>query len=520
MGNVGVAMIVVLTCFQDGKPFLPLTRNRPVAMLPFMNVPIIQSHIERFVEAGFSRFIVVAVDYPLPLQEFLGDGSRWGAHIEVVVLKDPCEDFSVLDRLSFKLQGETAILMPAEIILNLNIPNLVAFQSAGNDPYVKVFARNILEVLHGANLPKPTFKKKRLDPLVYTGVMVASADARPEQAGASYLYEDNFMTINNPVALWAANMAGLGGFFSAIGSRYFSGQAGDIRIGHHFRRGTETEIVAPALIGHHVRINPRASLYGWTVLGNGVFVDKGAHVGRSVIADHTYIGSETSVEHAVVEGKLIYNLEIGEWVEVTDSFIISDIREEILTSVLQSAFWRLTALACLTLAMPLILCGAIVRKIRGKDFFETRRWYVTAASFLGAKPPQPTTVSCISFHEWNSLIGRLPALFHVVLGRIRLVGVRPLEDNKPPLYEEEWTLLREEAPCGLFTPVDAEGIHDGSEEAKIVAENYYAATRSLSGDVKIFFLAVLKLFRLSIMNVRNKLVGNAGRKSRKELETS
>jgi lipopolysaccharide/colanic/teichoic acid biosynthesis glycosyltransferase len=93
----------------------------------------------------------------------------------------------------------------------------------------------------------------------------------------------------------------------------------------------------------------------------------------------------------------------------------------------------------------------------------------------------------------GSLAGRLPGLLDVIMGRIRLVGVRPLAKKELPLYEEEWTLLREQAPCGLFTPIDAEGLNDSLEEEKIVAENYYSATRSFTSDVRIFFRGVLKL---------------------------
>ncbi len=513
-------MIVVLTCFQDSKPFLPLTHNRPVAMLPLMNVPIIQAQIEKFVEAGVSRFLVVAVDYPLPLQEFLGDGSRWGASIEVVVLKDPYPNFPLLHRLSFKLEGESALIMPAELILNLDVPGLITFQSVGQDAYVKVFARHTLDLVTTPKAPKPTFKKNRLDTLLETGIMVARADAIPEQQGASYLYDGNLIKIDSPLALWAANMAGLGGFFQSIGGRRFTSPGKDLYIGHHFKRGKETEIVAPVLVGHHVRLNHRAALYGWTVIGNGVFIDNGAHISRSVIVDHTYIGPQTAVEEAIVEGKHIFNLEIGQWVEVTDSFIISDIRDGLITNVLQRGLWRVVAAFFLILAMPAIIAGGVIRKIRGKPFFRLRRFLTTKASLADSQANKQPSVTCISFDNWNSLIGRLPALFNVVSGRLKLVGVRPLQSKESPLYQEEWTELREDAPCGLFTPVDAERIGEDQEEAKIVAENYYAATRSAFTDLKIFLLGVVNLAISSVKTLVRPLCDKEQRTARKKLESS
>lgn len=512
-------MIVILTCFQDGKAFLPLTRNRPVAMLPFMNVPIIQMHIEYFVEAGFYRFLVVAVENPLPLQEFLGDGSRWGASIEVVVLKDPYPNFPLLHRLSYKLENESVIIVPAELVLNLDVNGIVAFHSAGDDPYVKVFTRHSLELIDGFQSPKPTFKKNPLSSLVDTGVMVAHAHAKAGQPGASYLYDGNLIRIDTPLALWSANMAGLGGFFSTIAGRHFTTPGTAVRIDHHFKRGAETQIVAPALIGHHVRLNYRASLYGWTVIGNGVFIDKGAHVSRSVIADHTYVGPQTAVEDAIVEGRHIYNLQVAQWVEVSDSFIISDIRESILSAAIQNGFWRIVALAFLIVSLPLIILGGVSRKVRGKRFFEVRNFITTKASLKHSEKDQQPRVACISFDNWNSLVGRLPALFNVARGQMRLVGVRPLQDKDSPLYSEYWTELREEAPCGLFTPVDSEGLSDDQEEAKIVAENYYAATRSMFNDLKIFFLSVVNLVTASISLNMASLFTKKEEAARKKLES-
>jgi NDP-sugar pyrophosphorylase family protein len=476
-------------------------------MLPLMNQPLVQNHIEYFVQAGFEQFLVVAVDYPIPLGEFLGDGSRWGVAVELVVLKEPYPQDRLLERISSKLQGLPAIIVPVEIVLDIDVKGLVDFQKAGNDQCVKVYRRNQLEMVGAFQSSTPSFRKKLLSHPAYTGIMVTNGDPVPEGRTAGYLCEGNFMKIDTPFALWAANMAGLARSFSSLAKQGLSTPDTDVVVGHHFHRGADTLLVGPMLIGHHVRINTRASLEGWNVVGNGVFIDKGAQIARSVVSKNTYIGAEVTVEDSIVCGKLFYNLEVGQWVQVADSFILSDTRDNEVISFLEAVWHRVAAVFCLVLFVPFIISGVLLRKIRGKESFQIRQVSLTKASFSSAYTMKERTVNLFSFGNWETFIGRLPGLLNVVLGQIRLVGVRPLELPCGRLYEEEWTRLREDAPCGLFTPVDAESLNLGGEEAKIVAENYYAATRSFRTDVKMFFVSAIKLLQLTVTSAVKRILG-------------
>ena len=47
--------------------------------------------------------------------------------------------------------------------------------------------------------------------------------------------------------------------------------------------------------------------------------------------------------------------------------------------------------------------------------------------------------------------------------------------------------------AGLFTPVDAEGMNDSSEEEQIVAESLYAVKRSFREDFSVLVRAIKNL---------------------------
>jgi hypothetical protein len=159
----------------------------------------------------------------------------------------------------------------------------------------------------------------------------------------------------------------------------------------------------------------------------------------------------------------------------------------------ESLVEKIIALLLLLLTFPILISLGLMRKARGKSFFQSCQCHLTKASHPFKLTGCPPVVHLLGFGSEGTFVGKLPGLLEVLRGRIRLVGVRPLSESKPPVYREEWTHLREQAPCGLFSPVDAEGLNESTEEEKIVAENYYAATRSFIYDVKILFQACSKL---------------------------
>jgi len=104
-----------------------------------------------------------------------------------------------------------------------------------------------------------------------------------------------------------------------------------------------------------------------------------------------------------------------------------------------------------------------------------------------------TRANIFWFNDSGPLASRLPALLNVLSGRLKLVGVRPLNQEDFGLYTEDWTRQRFEAPDGLFTPIDSEGASGQAEDEKIAIENYYTVTRNFREDTKTLYKAFFRL---------------------------
>lgn len=61
----------------------PLTAETPKPLLPVRGKPLIEHHIERLLEAGFTDFVVNAAHLAERVVEFCGDGSRWDVRIQI-----------------------------------------------------------------------------------------------------------------------------------------------------------------------------------------------------------------------------------------------------------------------------------------------------------------------------------------------------------------------------------------------------------------------------------------------------
>ena len=76
---------VILMVGGLGTRLRPLTDSTPKPMLPVGGKPILQTIVEKFVSYGFVN-IIMCVGYKSQIiQDFFGDGSRFGAKIEYVL---------------------------------------------------------------------------------------------------------------------------------------------------------------------------------------------------------------------------------------------------------------------------------------------------------------------------------------------------------------------------------------------------------------------------------------------------
>ena len=122
---------VVLMVGGLGTRLRPLTETTPKPMLHVGGKPILQTIVEKFVSYGFVN-IVMCVGYKSGIiQDFFGDGSRFGAKIEYVLEDKRMGTAGALSLLSDEQKPKEAFfVMNGDLLTNVNFEHLLEFHQS------------------------------------------------------------------------------------------------------------------------------------------------------------------------------------------------------------------------------------------------------------------------------------------------------------------------------------------------------------------------------------------------------
>jgi lipopolysaccharide/colanic/teichoic acid biosynthesis glycosyltransferase len=91
-----------------------------------------------------------------------------------------------------------------------------------------------------------------------------------------------------------------------------------------------------------------------------------------------------------------------------------------------------------------------------------------------------------------SSLDELPSFYNLIRGDLRLVGPRPLLVEYLPLYSDEQR-RRHDVPPGITGWAQVNGRNALSWDEKFALDVWYVENRSLTLDIKILFLTVVKV---------------------------
>jgi len=117
---------IVLMVGGLGSRLRPLTDNTPKPMLHVGGQPILQTIVEKFASYGFIN-IIMCVNYKSHIiQDYFGDGSRFGVHIEYILEEQRMGTAGALSLLS-KKPDKPFFVMNGDLLTNVNFEHLLEF---------------------------------------------------------------------------------------------------------------------------------------------------------------------------------------------------------------------------------------------------------------------------------------------------------------------------------------------------------------------------------------------------------
>ena len=198
---------------------------------------------------------------------------------------------------------------------------------------------------------------------------------------------------------------------------------------------------------HGAQIEPNACI------GENTIIDSNAIVQNSIVLPGTLVGRNTSLDRVAVDGGLLMDIQRGCRVNVSDSFILSDLAWRAKKATIGE---RIAAILLFAFISPLVALSRID--------WTTVEAHDGRGGQLRLKTGVNGRLLCRRWH-W---------LKEVFKGRMRLIGIlpRPLEwdiENDRELGQR----LKESSP-GLFSLADLHGCHEASDANEWVHASYQA----------------------------------------------
>lgn len=115
---------VVIMAGGRGKRLRPLTDKTPKPMLPVNGKPILEWIIKRFIDQGFKEFTISLGYLGEVIEDYFGDGLRFGCHISYVWESQPLGTAGALRLLE---PQSSFIVINADVLTSCNFNDLVRY---------------------------------------------------------------------------------------------------------------------------------------------------------------------------------------------------------------------------------------------------------------------------------------------------------------------------------------------------------------------------------------------------------
>lgn len=347
-------MKAVVMAGGAGSRLRPLTVNRPKPIVPIVNKPVIGHILDLLKRHGITDVIITLQYKAETIQDYLGDGSSLGMHIEYTIEESPLGTAGSVKQAQ-ALLDDTFIVISGDALTDFDLSAIIDFHKTRKAMATLTLYRVPNPLEYGVVIideqgrirqfqEKPSWGEVISD-TVNTGIYVLEPEAldyfEPE---LKFDFSNDLFPIllekEDPLYGYVAN-----GYWCDVGnlSEYMRAnsdilegrvQTGDLgsNCGGGIWCDEDTEIApdaqlyGPVYLGRGVKIKGGVIIHGPTVIRDYTIVDSNAHVDRSVVWRNCYIGEGVELRGAVIarQCSLKRKSVVFEGAVVGDSCVLGD----------------------------------------------------------------------------------------------------------------------------------------------------------------------------------------------------
>lgn len=450
-----------------------LAQSHP-AMVAIANKPHAEYLLDFAILNGCSEIRMVMDEPGGDLEDYFGDGSRWGVRISYGVSHGNDSLEQVLEKNSLFCNDSALLIMDGFFFIHydknssydIRLDDLSQAKAVSCQSGSVIYCRSVSSITSisaiTANVDFSLSPLTSMDDVFQISIQVLDAE------------QQHYV---------------LPGY----------GPDAGVLMGRNVEMEKGVHVIPPVIIGSNVRLGSGSVIGPHTAIGSDSVVDDGTIVKESVIFAKSYLGRHLTLQRKIICGDRMLSVKDGEWLEIRDEFLLSKIRRQRLMPIFRKLLDRAAALFLIFLsAVPFYFLSS-VRRLQG-DWKTIEKVYFTNAQGEWARTreiePSRNTLSGRTFERLS--LDCFYKLFCVVAGRLDLVGNQPIEAS-----EENRNILLDFSTysAGVFTYSKAEKVAADSLEAD-VTERFYSAKRSIIQDYNIIEKNLQAGFRMTNMEAK------------------
>lgn len=461
---------------QSMEPFL---KNRSFALLPVGGKPLIQLWLEHLSTTNINEVYLFLINEVEQVKKFVESGSRWGLKVNIISMR---EDLSTQEKYKF---------------CSLHIKDIFAISKLSKVP-VEGVNESLISISQQITrqMSISIVEDKENDIIV----LDTNRDKESDHYGTNEclaLSRMNMRTIDSPEELWSINMALINKeIIDPLPKGYEQESGSMIDVGVRIKKNVS--ISSKSYIGKETFIDSNVEIGTNVLMGENCYVGSNSNIKDSLIFDNTYIGTQTNLNRVILDGSLVYNLDIKQPTWISDANIVGKIRQRNIKRIITH---KVLALFLSLIFLPFVLGYVLYSLLKGKKPFIKKQVFIPSETILDKH--HDNELKSLFTLDINHLFWRkIPLLYYVLRGDIDLIGKSIIVDPESEL--PGW--CEDNNRVGMMTLFDVENNHDDVIDSHYISDSYYVAINSFSMDLKIFYKWILGLFKYTqITNIRRVL---------------
>ncbi len=444
----------------------------PSCFLPIMGKRFIQHVIEYIERLGCSTLEIFISSYADEIEQFVGDGERWGTTVSYHLLK---RDESVSARVALleKRWDEQEYLF-------CNVEHL--------------------PVIEAEDLQAPCSITAAASQGGYdTGWFYGTLAAFTDRDEAAVIPAETYSISSGEVYLESLRKALLEGGRGLI---FMGKQAREgIWLGPGTNVHSSATLIPPVYIGGKVSIGSDAIVGPHVELGTGAVIDTDSYITDSSILSGSYIGKNLDIRKSVVNQNQILRADLKSIYTAADQILLSPVEftETVKRRVSVPLLSRLFAVLLMIVTLPLYLISLIAAG-RGKTITIVPIPQQVGADSLSG--PATRKMRVLKERQetngplYRHLVWRLiPGLWRVAAGQLRFVGIPFKTVEEVDHLDRDWKGVYLQSNPGLISEADVLYREYPDEYMLFASEMLYRVNESWKYNLKLSFRYLRALFR-------------------------